>query len=101
MATSEGLANREPGNLRPFVLSRAFFAGTQRIGPIWTGDNTADWDHLQVSLPMLLTLGVRCAARRPAESDMAHNTHVLQELIGRCYLPMRQKSAHEFTCNPY
>mmetsp|Transcript_29785 Transcript_29785/g.50032 ORF Transcript_29785/g.50032 Transcript_29785/m.50032 type:complete len:896 (+) Transcript_29785:175-2862(+) len=58
MATSEGLAQREPGNLRPFVLSRAFFAGTQRIGPIWTGDNTADWDHLQVSLPMLLTLGV-------------------------------------------
>jgi alpha 1,3-glucosidase len=32
MATSEGLAQREPGNLRPFVLSRAFFAGTQRIG---------------------------------------------------------------------
>mmetsp|Transcript_7389 Transcript_7389/g.15074 ORF Transcript_7389/g.15074 Transcript_7389/m.15074 type:complete len:893 (-) Transcript_7389:33-2711(-) len=58
MATSEGLARREPGNLRPFVLSRAFFAGTQRIGPIWTGDNTADWHHLQVSLPMLLTLGV-------------------------------------------
>jgi alpha 1,3-glucosidase len=26
--------------------------------PIWTGDNAADWDHLRVSLPMLLTLGL-------------------------------------------
>ena len=24
---------------RPFVLSRAFFSGTQRVGAIWTGDN--------------------------------------------------------------
>ncbi len=23
-------------------------AGTQRVGPIWTGDNTADWHHLKV-----------------------------------------------------
>lgn len=43
---------------RPFVLSRAFFSGTQSVGPIWTGDNTADWKHLAVSVPMLLTLGV-------------------------------------------
>lgn len=34
---------------RPFVLSRAFFAGTQRVGPIWTGDNTAEWSHLKAS----------------------------------------------------
>ena len=57
MATAEGIKRRND-NKRPFVLSRAFFAGTQRIGPIWTGDNTADWNHLAVSLPMVLTLGV-------------------------------------------
>lgn len=55
-ATAEGLKMRK--GERPFVLSRAFFSGTQRIGPIWTGDNTADWDHLRVSVPMLLSLGV-------------------------------------------
>mmetsp|Transcript_27755 Transcript_27755/g.70759 ORF Transcript_27755/g.70759 Transcript_27755/m.70759 type:complete len:905 (-) Transcript_27755:229-2943(-) len=61
--TAEGLAKRgyavhgSDGD-RPFVLSRAFFAGTQRVGPIWTGDNAADWNHLRVSVPMLLTLGV-------------------------------------------
>lgn len=34
------------------------YAGTQRVGPIWTGDNAADWHHLRVSLPMLMTLGI-------------------------------------------
>jgi len=56
MATAEGIEKRQ--NERPFVLSRAFFAGTQRIGPIWTGDNAADWEHLRVSVPMVLTLGL-------------------------------------------
>ena len=49
---------RGGGKERPFVLSRAFFAGTQRQGPIWTGDNAAEWSHLRVSLPMLLSAGV-------------------------------------------
>jgi mannosyl-oligosaccharide alpha-1,3-glucosidase len=43
---------------RPFVLSRAFFAGSQRYGAIWTGDNLADWSHLEVSNPMLLSLNI-------------------------------------------
>ena len=43
---------------RPFVLSRAFFAGTQRYGAIWTGDNMARWDHLESAAPMLLSISV-------------------------------------------
>uniref|UniRef100_A0A2P2MUY6 Probable glucan 1,3-alpha-glucosidase n=1 Tax=Rhizophora mucronata TaxID=61149 RepID=A0A2P2MUY6_RHIMU len=58
MATSMGLLKRGDMKDRPFVLSRAFFAGTQRYGAVWTGDNTADWDHLKVSVPMILTLGL-------------------------------------------
>ncbi|KYQ91049.1 alpha-glucosidase II [Tieghemostelium lacteum] len=59
MATAQGLIQRNPDhNDRPFVLSRAFFAGTQRIGAIWTGDNAAKWDHLAISNPMLLSLGL-------------------------------------------
>ncbi|CAM9676465.1 unnamed protein product [Discosporangium mesarthrocarpum] len=58
-ATAEGLVARTPDkNLRPFVLSRAFFAGSQRWGAVWTGDNAARWDHLAISSPMLLTLGL-------------------------------------------
>lgn len=58
MATSDGLLKRENGKDRPFVLSRAFFAGSQRYGAVWTGDNTAEWEQLRVSVPMILTLGL-------------------------------------------
>ncbi|KAI5404930.1 probable glucan 1,3-alpha-glucosidase isoform X2 [Lathyrus oleraceus] len=58
MATAEGLVRRGEGKDRPFVLSRALFAGSQRYGAVWTGDNTADWDQLRVSVPMVLTLGL-------------------------------------------
>ena len=58
-STSEGLIKRnEGGNVRPFVLSRSFFAGSQRYGAIWTGDNEAKWSHLEISAPMLLGLNV-------------------------------------------
>jgi alpha-glucosidase len=43
---------------RPFVLTRAGYAGVQRYSAIWTGDNVASWDHLRLSITMLLNLGV-------------------------------------------
>lgn len=58
MATANGLLKRGGGKVRPFVLSRAFFAGSQRYGAVWTGDNSADWDQLRVSVPMTVTLGL-------------------------------------------
>ena len=63
MATVQGLEERgraifgSEGD-RPFVLSRSFFAGSQRSGPIWTGDNAATWEHLRLSVPMLLSISV-------------------------------------------
>ena len=42
MGSADGLLKRGGGNDRPFVLSRSFFAGSQRIGTVWTGDNTTD-----------------------------------------------------------
>jgi mannosyl-oligosaccharide alpha-1,3-glucosidase len=57
-ATYEGLMRRNVEPTRPFVLSRAFFAGSQRYGAIWTGDNAAQWEHLEASIPMLLSLSV-------------------------------------------
>uniref|UniRef100_A0A7S1PU63 Glucosidase II subunit alpha n=1 Tax=Neobodo designis TaxID=312471 RepID=A0A7S1PU63_NEODS len=43
---------------RPFILTRSFFSGSQRYAAMWTGDNMADWGHLQKSIPMLLTLSL-------------------------------------------
>lgn len=86
MATAEGQIRRSGGVERPFVLTRAFFAGSQRlgkpftafippavnlcvlaqecysvfvsVGAVWTGDNAAEWDHLKISIPMCLSLGL-------------------------------------------
>ncbi|XP_043327505.1 neutral alpha-glucosidase C isoform X3 [Cervus canadensis] len=58
MATTEGLIQRSKGKERPFVLTRSFFAGSQKYGAVWTGDNTAEWSYLKISIPMLLTLSV-------------------------------------------
>ena len=43
---------------RPFVLTRAAFAGAQRWAASWTGDNSGTWNHLAMSTPMLLSLGL-------------------------------------------
>uniref|UniRef100_A0A8C5X8Y5 Glycoside hydrolase family 31 N-terminal domain-containing protein n=1 Tax=Malurus cyaneus samueli TaxID=2593467 RepID=A0A8C5X8Y5_9PASS len=58
MATAEGLIRRSSGKERPFVLTRSFFAGSQKYGAVWTGDNTAEWSYLKISIPMLLTINM-------------------------------------------
>lgn len=58
MATHQGQLIRADSTLRPFLLTRSAFAGSQRFAAIWTGDNTAEWGHLEASVPMCLSLGV-------------------------------------------
>jgi alpha-glucosidase len=57
MATVEGYRRFDP-NTRPFILSRAGFAGIQRYAAQWLGDNYSDWEHLSMSLPMATGLGL-------------------------------------------
>jgi alpha-glucosidase len=57
MGTVEGLLAAMPDR-RTFVLSRAGFSGIQRYAANWMGDNVSRWDHLWMSLPMALGLGV-------------------------------------------
>jgi alpha-glucosidase len=56
-ATYDGLLKLRP-NERPFVLTRATFAGGQRYGFTWTGDNSATWNHLRLATQMVLNLGI-------------------------------------------
>ena len=56
-AAYEALEQARPDE-RPFVLTRATFAGGQRYGAIWTGDNQSTWEHLRLSVPMCLSLAV-------------------------------------------
>ncbi|GAY61522.1 hypothetical protein CUMW_210600, partial [Citrus unshiu] len=39
---------------RPFVLTRAGFIGNQRHAATWTGDNVSNWEHLHMSISMVL-----------------------------------------------
>ncbi len=56
-ATYEGQLELSP-NQRPFVLTRAAYAGAQRYAATWTGDNSSSWNHMRLSLPMLMNMGV-------------------------------------------
>ena len=56
-ASREGIQAANPDK-RPFVLSRAGYLGSQRYAATWTGDNASTWDHLKVSIPMSLSLGL-------------------------------------------
>jgi alpha-glucosidase len=56
-ATFEGLLALKPDQ-RPFVLTRASFAGGQRYAATWTGDNSSSWNHLRLTTPMLENLGL-------------------------------------------
>jgi alpha-glucosidase len=56
-ATYEGLRAIDP-DLRPFVLTRATYAGGQRYAATWTGDNSSSWNHLRMTTPMLENLGL-------------------------------------------
>jgi alpha-glucosidase len=55
--TFEGLQKLKP-NLRPFVMTRASYAGGQRYAATWTGDNSSTWNHLRQTVPQLLNLGL-------------------------------------------
>lgn len=56
--TSQGLMARTKVPKRPFVLTRSFYAGSQRFGAMWTGDNLGTWEHMAVGLPMVLANGI-------------------------------------------
>ncbi len=55
--TYNGMLALRP-NERPFVMTRASFAGGQRYAVTWTGDNSATWNHLRMTMPQLMNLGL-------------------------------------------
>lgn len=56
-ASFEGLAKLAPER-RPFVITRAGYAGVQRYAAVWSGDNDASWDHLALTIPLLTNLSI-------------------------------------------
>jgi alpha-glucosidase len=56
-ATHDGILMAKP-NERPLVITRATYAGGQRYSAVWTGDNSSTWDHLGMSLPEIMSMGM-------------------------------------------
>jgi alpha-glucosidase len=56
-ATYEGLEKLRPQQ-RPYVITRAGYAGIQRYSTMWTGDTNSTWDALAMNIPMFTTLGL-------------------------------------------
>src|SRR5882672_8415910 len=56
-ATYEGLARLRPRQ-RPYVITRAAYAGIQRYSTMWTGDTNSTWEALALNVPMFTTLGL-------------------------------------------
>jgi alpha-glucosidase len=56
-ATHDGELALRP-NVRPFVMTRASYAGGQRYAVTWTGDNSSTWDHLKLAVQQMLSLGL-------------------------------------------
>lgn len=56
MATKDGWLKYD--GRRPFIITRAAYAGTQRYALVWTGDNQSIWAHLQMAIPQLCNLGL-------------------------------------------
>ncbi len=56
-ATYDGLRRLAPDE-RAFVMTRASYAGGQRYSVTWTGDNSATWDHLKLSVQQIINLGL-------------------------------------------
>lgn len=56
-ATYEG-TRKLLNNKRPFVLTRAAYAGTQRYSAVWTGDNTGTGEHMLLGQRLVNSLGI-------------------------------------------
>lgn len=56
-ATREGLLRLRPDR-RPFVLTRAGYAGVGRYAIMWTGDNFSTWSQFKMTVPMLINLSL-------------------------------------------
>jgi len=58
MARSSYESARNEMNKRPFILTRAGYAGLQRYTAIWTGDNRSEDDHMLAGVRLLNSLGL-------------------------------------------
>lgn len=82
-ATYEGLLEQDNGR-RPFVLTRAAYAGSQKYCGGWTGDNHSIWAHLTLSLEQICNLSL-CGMAMCGSDIGGFGSDATPELLVRFY----------------
>lgn len=80
--TYEGLSKYRPDKRNP-VITRGGYAGLQRYACVWTGDNSSDWGHLKMNIPMVLNLGLSGVAVSGSDIGGFSGGAVPKELYAR------------------
>lgn len=80
-ASYEGMRRLLNGS-RPFILNRSGFAGIQRWSASWMGDNSSTWEHLEMSLPQLMNMGL-CGIPFSGVDIGGFSGHATPELFAR------------------
>ncbi|NEX19000.1 DUF5110 domain-containing protein [Thiorhodococcus mannitoliphagus] len=96
-ATWEALERLRPER-RPWVLTRSGFVGVQRWAATWMGDNNAWWEHLEMSLPQLASMGL-CGSPHVGVDIGGFYQHSHAELYARwielgTFYPFMRSHAH-------
>lgn len=81
-ATYRGVLKLAPDR-RPFVMTRASYAGGQRYAATWTGDNSSSWAHLSLSVEQLVSLGLSGFAYAGDDIGGFAGDHPSPELLTR------------------
>lgn len=63
LTAKQAIAEVDP-NIRPYIVSRAGFAGIQRYAQTWSGDNHTSWNSLKFNIPVMLGMGLSGVANQ-------------------------------------
>lgn len=94
---------RRHSDVRPFVITRACYAGSQKYTIAWTGDNHSIWSHLQMAIPQLCNMGL--SGMSYAGTDVGgFGSDVTPELMARwvqvgCFSPFFRSHCAKFSAN--
>lgn len=100
-ATYQGVINRyEDHNTRAFLLTRSWFAGSQKFTWQWSGDNTANFQMLHNSISMSIVTGL-CGMPLTGADLGGFNGNTWDQLFYRWYqtgvlaYPLYRNHCHE------
>lgn len=83
LATREGICEANPKK-RPFLFSRAAYAGIQAFAGVWTGDSISMWGELRMQVAQMLTLSF-CGISLLSADIGGFGGHATEELFVRWF----------------